>query len=225
MARPLDHATRKRRHKNLSGVLGENAVDYSLQSRAGLLSITRVRIEVHRLQGLALDPVRKFRNGAYVAFACLMLQGLGNHRCPSLPFPFALVEVGRTYGWRISELLKMRVGTIAPLENVITAEFPGIPRAEDPVLTQFSQRLQKCDQVCFLLRRQAEIEALIIELNSIAERVGAAIVEVWCTCRQSTQYGPLHFPDIGALAGNQCSAKVGHSRGQARCEALHRINR
>ena len=33
------------------------------------------------------------------------------------------------------------------------------------------------------------MEALIIELNDIAERVGATVVEVWCTCRYKADRG------------------------------------
>ena len=72
---------------------------------------------------------------------------------------------------------------VGPYLNVITGELQEVVRSEGPVLTHFLQRLQKCDQVCFLLGRQAEIEALIIELDDIAERVGPTVVEVWCTCR------------------------------------------
>jgi len=88
MARPLDSATPKCRYKNLWNVLGENAVDYYLHSLAALLSITRVRIEVHRLQGLAPDPVRKFCNGFSGS------PRIFHEHCPEKPLPsaFSLVR-------------------------------------------------------------------------------------------------------------------------------------
>ena len=71
------------------------------------------------------------------------------------------------------------------------------------------EHAQERDQILFLLRRQVNMKAPVIEPNYVGERARRAIVEIWRTGRQSAQSGHFHLSDVFPQACNESETRVG----------------
>jgi len=71
--------------------------------------------------------------------------------CPELWFR-ALAECGRIYGWRVSELLTMRVSQVDVSQRVIRLE-PGTTKNRDGREVMIRKPFANCSQLSFIARR------------------------------------------------------------------------
>src|SRR4029077_19877755 len=72
-----------------------------------------------------------------------------------------------------------------------------------------SKSVQKGEEIGLLLRGKADTEALVVELDDVAQRGGRAVVEIGRARRKTAQDGSFDFPDIGAFAGDHGTADIG----------------
>ena len=61
-----------------------------------------------------------------------------------------------------------------------------------------------------MLIGEPQPESLVVEIHSVSECCGRAIVEVGCAAGEPTQDRPLEAPDVLPLAGDQCPPGIGH---------------
>src|SRR5437588_12561520 len=73
-----------------------------------------------------------------------------------------------------------------------------------------SQRIEKGDEVGFLLWRQAQIEARLVEVHYLSQGGRRTVVEVGSAGGKAAQDGPLELANVGALAGDESASRIGH---------------
>src|SRR4029078_6531045 len=76
--------------------------------------------------------------------------------------------------------------------------------------TSRSQRLQEGLQVGDLGRREADVEAAVVERDHLVDRISPTVVGVWRARREGPQGRSLHLGEVGALAGDHRAPEVGH---------------
>src|SRR5215467_3224761 len=81
---------------------------------------------------------------------------------------------------------------------------------------QSLERVEEINQVLLLLSRKTDAETLIIKVHHVQESGCRAVVEVGCPCRQPSQNGPFDLADVGAIARNQCTPRIGDHKSLAR---------
>lgn len=81
---------------------------------------------------------------------------------------------------------------------------------ELPALIDFRmlERVEEIHEILLFLYRQANIEALVIEINDIAQCCRRPIGEIGCVCRQGPQRWHRRPADIGAFASDQSLARI-----------------
>ena len=79
-----------------------------------------------------------------------------------------------------------------------------------------------------LLSGQADIEAVIVEIDHVIQRCRVAPMEVWRTSPHTTQDGDFHPPEVSAQAGDQtltavCGVELvtGHHMARYATRAIH----
>src|SRR5258706_12508459 len=75
-----------------------------------------------------------------------------------------------------------------------------------------SQRIEKIDQILLLPLSESNAEPLVVEIHHIHQGRSGAVVKVRGACRQSAQDGTFDLANVGALAGNHCTARIGHHK-------------
>src|SRR5947207_12712821 len=70
------------------------------------------------------------------------------------------------------------------------------------------QRAQEGDEVVLLLRGQAEVEALVVEVDGVGQRGGRAVVEVRRAADQPAKDRSLEASHVLPLAGDERPARV-----------------
>src|SRR5262249_6856010 len=81
---------------------------------------------------------------------------------------------------------------------------------------QSLERVEEIDQVLLRLSRKTDAESLIIKVHRVQESGSRAVVEVGCPCSQPSQNGPFDLADVGAIARNQCTPRIGDHESLAR---------
>ena len=84
------------------------------------------------------------------------------------------------------------------------------------------KRLQKRDQIVFVLLREMQAEPGVIKIERVHKRRGGAIVKVWRATCQPSQDWSLKLADVCAFSGNHRTANVGDLRDHARRVTHHR---
>lgn len=106
-------------------------------------------------------------------------------------------------------------------ENAMALHRPNLNIGERVEL----QSCEKCGQVNLLLRGQAQVEAMVIELNYITQPCRGAIMEIGCTGSEATKDWAFYFADICALAADEGTTEIGYLNGVSGGDALHGIDR
>jgi hypothetical protein len=73
---------------------------------------------------------------------------------------------------------------------------------------EWSYRAQDSDQVLLLLLGEADIEALVVEINNIPEGVGRTVMEIWCAAGKPSQDRSLHPADVLPQSGGEGAARI-----------------
>jgi len=76
----------------------------------------------------------------------------------------AIVEVGRTYGWRVSELLNMRVKQIDLLSRTIRLE-PGTTKNRDGREVTMTRRVDELLKLCVFGKTAESLSSLVLTVN------------------------------------------------------------
>src|SRR5262249_5234096 len=83
-----------------------------------------------------------------------------------------------------------------------------------------SQRIEKIDQILFLPPGESNPEPLVVEIHRVQQRRGGAVVKIGGARGQSTQDRSLDLAEVGALTGNQRTARVRHHKGLPRMRTI-----
>src|SRR5260370_5251519 len=86
--------------------------------------------------------------------------------------------------------------------------------------TTISEGIKKIDQIILLPLGESNAEPLVVKIHRVGQCRRGAIVKVRRTRRQPAQDGSLDLADVGALAGNQCTARIGHHKSLPRMWTL-----
>src|SRR5450755_2608937 len=79
-----------------------------------------------------------------------------------------------------------------------------------------SERVQKRNQISFLLGCKTNVETHVVKDDDICQRRGRAIVKVRCAACESPENGTLQFSDIRPLSGNKGATRISCLNGRVR---------